>query len=420
MPTETQNTSEAQTQHKNSSSGFIDTVKKDIGPFQAFFTKFNNDWSMNFAGLLAYNLLMAMLPIAIATIGILGLILAGNQELKQQVLTSITHAFPGLTAQQNVMDLATTQLQKDAGVLVVIAILLAIFGGSRLFITIEGCLDIIYRVRPRTAIRQNIMALGMLLLFIALIPIMVFVSAAPTVLLSLISNNPALKSIPFLHEVSSNPIVSYLAAAVGGVIVCFLLFETIYMVVPNQRISWQNSWRGAIIAAVALELFLIFFPIYTRYFLGGYAGPVGFAVILLLFFYYFAVILMVGAEVNAFFFEGVRPIPNDLPTFVSTMAGKLNRDLSSVEGQAHQDTRPTDAADRAHIARDREKEEQNRQKNLYKQHAVASTALAQNTAKKEHKQPKGPSKLITAMEVAIGSALAMGIELFRQRQRRKL
>jgi hypothetical protein len=41
-------------------------------------------------------------------------------------------------------------------------------------------------------------------------------------------------------------------------------------------------------------------------------------------------------------------MPNDLATFVSTMAGKLNEDIPSDEGGSHVDTRPTEHADKEH------------------------------------------------------------------------
>jgi uncharacterized BrkB/YihY/UPF0761 family membrane protein len=212
----------------------------------------------------------------------------------------------------------------------------------------EGTLDIIYRVRPRRVVRQSIMAVGMLVLFIVLIPIMVFASAGPGIVLKL---------LPF---VGSNGFVIWLGGILGGLLVAFVLFEAIYFFVPNQRISWRNSWRGALVSALLLEIFLALFPLYIDNFLKGYAGPIGFAVILLLFFYYFAVILLLGAEINAFFFEGIRPITNDLVTFVSTMAGRLNKDLPGAEAEHHQNTRPTDRADQAHIAEARGQEEKTR------------------------------------------------------------
>lgn len=400
------------------SSSTVKTVEKDVRPVQAFLTKFNNDWSMNFSGLLAYSLLTAMLPIAIAIVGVLGFIL-GNAGLQQTIISHLGSVVPG-SASQQAIDLAFQQLRKQAGILLVIAILLAIFGGSRLFVTVEGCLDIIYRVRPRKFIRQNLMALGMLVLFIILVPIMVFASGGPTYLLSLINNLPVLKSVPFFYSIATSPIIVYLTGIVGGLIAAFILFEAIYFVVPNQHISWRNSWCGALVAAVAMEIFLvIIFPFYATHFLGGYAGQIGFAVVLLIFLYYFAVILMLGAEVNAFFFEKVRPLPNDLATFVSTMAGKLNRDIPPTELEAHLDTKPTDTADRAHIAQARDQEEQNQQENMRKQNQIVAQNLARDKSKAKGDSSRLFSNLSTKLEVVIGSMLALAIEWLRLRRQRE-
>ena len=58
-------------------------------------------------------------------------------------------------------------------------------------------------------------------------------------------------------------------------------------------------------------------------------GQIGFAVILLLFLYYFATILMLGAEINAFFYDNYQPFADGLGTYISQMHdehGVGNRD----------------------------------------------------------------------------------------------
>ncbi len=93
------------------------------------------------------------------------------------------------------LKLALASLSKNAGPLVVIAVLLAIFGGSRLFVSIEGYFDVIYHTRPRSVIKQNIMAIVMLLIFIVLTVPMVFAASIPALLQSLIQNS-VLNQIP--------------------------------------------------------------------------------------------------------------------------------------------------------------------------------------------------------------------------------
>ncbi len=54
------------------SSEPVKNIDKQTKPFQRFLTKFNNDGAMTFSGVLAYNLMLAMFPILIALISILG------------------------------------------------------------------------------------------------------------------------------------------------------------------------------------------------------------------------------------------------------------------------------------------------------------------------------------------------------------
>lgn len=331
-------------QNASSTSKMIHTIEKKTQPLQAFITKCVNDWVLNLAGVIAYNMLMAMVPIATIFLAILGLILQSS-NIQTYILQQITALFPGLANQENALKLAAFQLQKSSGILGILGILLAILFGSILFVVIEGCLDIIYRVRPRPIIRQFVVAAGMLVIFLILIPIMIFVSAGPAILFSSLNTLPFLKSIP-----GSSFVLLNIGSILSGFIASFILFEFIYLVVPNQRMSWRNSWCGAVLAAIGTEIFLIVFPFVITHFFNSYAGTIGFAFILLLFFFVFSVLLLLGAEVNAFFFEKIGPVPNDIVTFLSTMVGRLNKDLSSGESPHHQDSRLTERADDTHIA----------------------------------------------------------------------
>ena len=55
-----------------------------------------------------------------------------------------------------------------------------------------------------------------------------------------------------------------------------------------------QTWYGALIAAVLLDIFL---------------GLIGFAILVILFFYYFGLILILGAQINAYFVERHQPSP---------------------------------------------------------------------------------------------------------------
>jgi YihY family inner membrane protein len=270
---------------------------------------------MNLAGLLAYNLLMAMIPIAVAIIAITGQILR-LPGVQASITKAVSGVFPGIISKENALTIALHEVANETGILLVIALVVAFFLGSRLFVVLDECFAIIYGVQNRSFIPQNLMAIGMLLLFIVLIPLMVFTSIASRFIFTLINNQ-------FLYAGAVGNAIVTIGGYVTSFIVSFILFEAIYLIVPNQHISFRYSWQGALLAAFGVEIYFLLFPFYATHFLVGISGPVGFAIILLLFFYFFAVILLLGAEINAMI-QGVRPIPDYLPTFISKMVGRIN------------------------------------------------------------------------------------------------
>ena len=295
-------------------------VRNILTALQGFLNKFNNDWSMMLAGALAYSLLTAIVPILLAILSVLGFIPGSDivdYVTKHLTLGNNTALNQAVEVQ---LKMVLTQLQKEAGLLALIAVATAIFGGSRLFVGLEACLDLVYRVPPRKVIAQNVMAILMMILFIILVPIMIFAATLPSIIQSFIASNEVIRQIAVVNTIANNALTVWLVGFAGGLIAAFLLFWAIYVVIPNKKINLSRSWQGALVSALALELFItLVFPFYVTNFMGNYAGQAGLAVILIVFFYYFAVILMLGAEVNAYFLEKVQPLPNDLATFVSTM-----------------------------------------------------------------------------------------------------
>jgi YihY family inner membrane protein len=284
-------------------------AKKETTPYRLFVQKVKHDWSLVFSGMLAFNLLIALLPMAITLFGILGLVLGNHPDLRDRIKTKIIDTFPpkandGL---REILNMAFRKLYQDAGIILAVGILLAIIGSSRLFIAIDRCLTIIYRIEERTFVKKHLLAIGMLFLFLILIPLLMAASSAPSFLLDIIPN-------------AGRRFGTYIAGLLISLFFSFLLFEGIYLIIPNKKMTFKQTWCGAIISATALQLFMILFPLYVRKCMSSYTGQIGFAIILLLFLFYAAVILIIGAQINAFFFEHIQPLPVPLGSFVSTLA----------------------------------------------------------------------------------------------------
>jgi YihY family inner membrane protein len=292
---------------------FFENLKKESKPYRLFFQKFQHDWSLVLSCMLAFNLLIALLPMAIILFGILGLILGNNLNLQNRIKTSIINTFPpkandGL---REIINLAFDKLYHDAKIILIFGIFFAIIGCLRLFVAIDRSLTIIYRIKERTFLKKYILACQMLFLFLLLIPLMIIASSTPSILLDNIPN-------------AGSRFGTYILGFLTSLSITFLLFELIYLLIPNKKMKFKQTWCGSIIAAGALQLFMILFPLYIRKYMTSYTGQIGFFVILILFLFYFAIILILGAQINAFFFEHIQPLPVPLGTFVSTLANEYH------------------------------------------------------------------------------------------------
>ncbi len=99
---------------KHKTTGMLSTAKEGSKPMRAFFRKFNNDWATTFSGALAYSLLTAMLPIAIAIVAIVGffLQLLSGQQHSTAILDALNN-IPGLgAAQKSLVQSVTNRLSE--------------------------------------------------------------------------------------------------------------------------------------------------------------------------------------------------------------------------------------------------------------------------------------------------------------------
>jgi membrane protein len=281
-------------------------ARKDVSPLMGFWTKTNNDWVFNLSGLLAYNFLMSIFPILLVLLAVAGLIL-GN--LSPATYTQFQHDLQTALPQGGtILSVAANNLSRSAGVLFVVGLVTALYAGSRLFVTIENCFGVVFRLRARTFLRQNVMAIGMLLLYAILIPVVALASIIPSAIMQA------------LGSLGRNGVVGLLSD-VAGVVISFIfacvLFAAIYIVVPNRPVRFSEAWRGTLVAGALLAIYEIVFPLYLHYALhpGNYGSVAGFAVVILVFFYYLAFILLIGAEVNSWAL-GQRQTAGDILTIL--------------------------------------------------------------------------------------------------------
>src|SRR5262245_44886385 len=274
----------------------------------AFWVKITNDWIFNLSGLLAYTLLFAVFPLLILVLAITGFILRNIAPGTETLVTdNIVRALPAGIGSV-IVEVVSARLKASADWLLVVGLVTAVFAGSRLFITLENCFGIVFRLRSRNPIRQNRMAFLLLLLYLVLLPLFLMTFLLPS-------------GVERLIDPTGRDAVGTTIVTVVGFVVAFvaatLLFALMYAFIPYRKRFWRQlrpNWRGAMIAALLLLLYELLFPLYANLVLNpaNYGTIAVFAVVILAFFYYLAFILLLGAEINSWA-AGQRETATDLP-----------------------------------------------------------------------------------------------------------
>jgi membrane protein len=283
------------------------TLRRSV-PIRFCYKAFN-DWIFDLAGMLAYYLLLATVPIFLLLIGGVGLVLSGLRPgTEARLVAALEQALPSEIS-SNIIVAVTNDLKQSSGVLLVVGLISALFFGSRLVVRMDDCFTIIYRERSRSVWGQQLVALGLTALFVLLAPVMFLAAAVPSLLTTTV--------VQQLWHVEPPGLLGQVAGFVGAYLAAFAWLLAIYLLVPSRHVGWRNSWPGAALAALFVIIYELLFPWFVSELIhpGKYGETAGFLLILLSFFYYFAFLLLLGAEVNSWL-AGHRETPEDVPTLL--------------------------------------------------------------------------------------------------------
>ncbi len=273
---------------------------------KTFVPKFANDWALNLAGMLTYSLITAIVPLLVALLSLAGLVLnLLSPSSFHQVAASIGSALP--KGAERIIDITALlkNLVQITGPLALVSLFGLLFTGSNLFANVENAFCIVFRVPDRDILPQRVMAIGMILLLAVLLPAAILASSLIAVGQQL---SAAVLPKPFATVLS-------VLGPLTSIFILWLLFLSIYMIVPNIKVPFRDAWRGALTAAVLMAVANLIFPLYSTIFLNGnqkYGTGFLLVLVLIIFLWFFNVILMIGAEVNSVVM-GLEATPYDLP-----------------------------------------------------------------------------------------------------------
>ena len=246
----------------------------------------------NQAVLIAWNSLTAVFPIALALAAVGGFVLNQAGITAQTIAGRMGSFFPSdLGTQQAVIE-GINSLQKSTGLFALLALVGFVWTGSGLFGAMEGVFAVVFGTPDRPFLRQKLMSVAMMGLFVVLSLVAVGTSALL----------PLLNDIPFLPISFTKGDTGYVVQVIIGVVSGFVLFFVIYVVVPNRRQRPTRVLPAALFGGLALELLSLLFPLYIKINQVGfnrYGSQFALLFILLAFFYFLGLITVLGADIIA-------------------------------------------------------------------------------------------------------------------------
>ncbi len=262
--------------------------------FKDFWVKAYGDNVTGLAGMVAYNLLLSVFPLALLALFIAGRVLE-SPDLESSVLSDLQRLFP--TATDDTLTRALDRIRDSSTGFGVVALVASVWIGSSFWGALDTAFGTIYHVESRTWVRQKWFSFGMLAVVLLF---MLATVAVPTIQSVLVNGAD---DLPLgLAEVDGLIFGLSLAA---GLLLLFVVLSLIYWAVPNDRMPWRAIWPGALTATAAIGIVDYAFPVYLGSIstIARFGTTFVFVLIVLLWFYALAIILLSGAIVNALRYE---------------------------------------------------------------------------------------------------------------------
>jgi membrane protein len=259
-----------------------------------FYRKAYEDNVTGLAGMVAYNMLLSVLPLALIALFVGGQVLQ-SVDFQESVLRDLRRIFPSAT--EATLTRAVDNIEGSTGSIGILALVASVWIGTSFWGAMDTAFCRIYHCECRSWLRQKRFALVMLVVALLLMAATVAVPTLQSILVSGAAELPL-----GLSEVNG---VVFGASLAGGLVLIFLILCVIYWRVPSESVPWLAIWPGALAATVAIGVIDYAFPAYLSNVntIAQFGTTLVFVLIVLLWFYALAIIILGGAVVNAIRFE---------------------------------------------------------------------------------------------------------------------
>ena len=257
---------------------------------RAFWQRAYREGITGLAGMVAYNLMLALFPFTLLVLFIFGQVIQ-SPTIEDSVITDLEKLFPaaGTDTLQNTL----ANIRDSSTTIGVLAVVGAIWIGTSFWGSLDTSFCRIYHVECRGWFEQKRFSLMMLVVTMLFFATTVMIPILESAFLN------AADDLPLgLGNLSFMPNLILLA---GALMLTFVIACLIFYFVPKGHMPWRAVWPGAIFLTITAGIAQWIFPLYLSEIstVQEIGGAIGFFLIALVWFYLLALGILAGAVINA-------------------------------------------------------------------------------------------------------------------------
>lgn len=272
-------------------------MRKLIKDIQGFMNRLNEDHVGAFAAQAAFFILLSFIPIVLL---LMTLVQYTNisQEMAGDTLMQVVPAeFKVL-----VSEIINEVYQKSSSTVPVTAVVTLWSAGKGINALTTGFNSVYHVEETRNYITGRIRsALYTLIFIVAVVASLVLMVFGNTIQKTLVQYHPMLAQVTSFILGMRTMIM---------IVALMLVFLVLYKFIPNRKASFRSQLPGAMISSVAWAIFSLGFSLYLDVFPGfsNMYGSLTTIVLVLLWMYFCMYIILIGAEINAYFEDKLRKL----------------------------------------------------------------------------------------------------------------
>lgn len=246
------------------------------------------------AAAVAYYALVSSLPLTMVIIAGLGHVLGSNEAAEREAERYLRELIP---RGSNVLTHALREVIRTKDVMGGLGLLILLWTGSQLFVTLQHALDVAWEV-PRTrnwaAARAVSLASTLTVGLLALLSIGLAAGASAV---------RAMEMGAFGRHINDVPWFWHGMARLSSFVFTLLMFVLLYRFLPSRKVSWRESLLGGVLATVLWEVAKLAFAWYVSRIppMSRFFGSLGGLILVALWGFYSALVLLFGAEAASTF-----------------------------------------------------------------------------------------------------------------------